>query len=780
MENSDYTYDLAILYADDHHDTRESFSEYLKLLFKKVYVVSNALEGIEQFKQNYNAYTNPIDLVITDVDMGNMSGLEMIKELRTYNADLHAVILSGIDMGQYILQINDISILNTYIKKPVNENTFEKYCYKITQNIAQGKFYKQEYHLTQQYRNALDNSSAISKTDLNGNITYVNDAFCEITGYTKDELLGKKHSIIKAPANKKEIFEDLWKTITAKMIWKYDSLANRKKDGSIYYVNTTIMPILNNDGNILEYISIRFDTTKLHESILAEKRAKETQAMFLANMSHEIRTPLNGILGFLDLLKDFDSLSKEIVIEYIEMIDTSSHSLLEIINSILDITKVQTGQIQIESIWFDLYDELKQIQQLYSAKAYEKKIDFNFIDTTSLLKNICVYSDKTKIRGVVSNLVNNAIKFTGQNGTIQLSTQLISKDNENVSIKILVEDNGIGIAKEKQSQIFQPFTQENQSTTRKYGGTGLGLTISYELLKYLGTTLELESTKGEGSCFYFTIDLKYSQEKKHCTHNHSGKNITKHYKGNILIAEDVIINQKLIKAVFDKQGLQTTIVSNGLEAVEEFQQNFHKYDIVILDINMPIMDGVTALYHLKKFQQSHHLHIPVIALTANVIKGDKKRFLDEGFDGYLEKPLQIDKINKMLDSYLDIAFYSVYEKKSKTDEIDSNQTQQLSIDFKICANSAGIPFEFYEELLRDLIVLYNNDFPLLVNSIHNGNKEMLKDKAHKFKGACLNLCIDPLQKLFKSLEESSLSVNEQQKIVTQIQNIFTKSDLKNY
>ena len=258
--------------------------------------------------------------------------------------------------------------MNIFLPKPIDIRVLVEKCSILDEKIDKLKEYKTQYNLTQQYKNAIENSAIVSKTDINGVITYVNDAFCAISGYSKEELIGKTHAILNHGTLSHEVFEDLWKTIKAKLIWKYESLPNKAKDGSTYYVNLTISPILDSYGNITEFISMGFDTSSLQESLIAARKAKETQSTFLANMSHEIRTPLNGIMGFIDLLKDFEQLPKNVLREYIEIISNSSANLLDIINGILDISKIETGNLEIEYMWFNLHDELKMLQELYGDR----------------------------------------------------------------------------------------------------------------------------------------------------------------------------------------------------------------------------------------------------------------------------------------------------------------------------------------------------------------------------------------------------------------------------
>jgi PAS domain S-box-containing protein len=346
-----------------------------------------------------------------------------------------------------------------------------------------------------QYQQMIDKSALVSKGNLDGIITYVNTQFCSVSGYKPEELLGKPHNIIRHPEMPTEIFRELWETIQAKKIFKA-IMKNRKKTGETYYVDTTIVPILNEHNDIIEYVSMRYDVTKLVEAVEEANKAKRIRDEFLANMSHEIRTPLNGIIGFVDILLHQNSDKK--IQHHLEIIHTSAQMLLRIVNDVLELSKLQSGKFTIESLPFDPIEEISTVASLFSFKAYEKSLSYAVYIDPNIPR--CLHGDGGRMKQILSNFLSNAIKFTPEKGVIKMKA--VYEKNQ---LKVLIQDNGIGISSEQQEKIFLAFEQADASITRKYGGTGLGLSISTELLSMMGGKLIFKSIENKGSTFGFEL-----------------------------------------------------------------------------------------------------------------------------------------------------------------------------------------------------------------------------------------------------------------------------------
>jgi len=368
-------------------------------------------------------------------------------------------------------------------------------------------------------------------------------------------------------------------------------------------------------------------------------KSASVKAEFLANMSHEIRTPLNGILGFVELLSETvtDKKSKE----YLKIVNDSSHHLVGIIDDILDFSKIESGKLNLDKHDFLVKKEFEVITHLFEAKASQKNISLHL----DISKNVplSLNSDPLRIKQVISNLVSNAIKFTHKEKNIYITISY--RDNY---LDISVKDEGVGIASEKLKHIFEAFNQEDNSTTREYGGTGLGLSISSELVSLLGGKLKVSSEIGKGSEFYFTIPVLIGTlvEK---TDTKIDKITFENKK--ILLVEDNKSNQILMSVILKQMNITFDIANNGEEAVDIFKIN--KYDLVLMDENMPKMNGLEASKIILDYEKTHTIeHTPIVALTANSLSEDKKRFLEAGMDEYLSKPIDRFELNRVLQNLL--------------------------------------------------------------------------------------------------------------------------------
>ncbi|MFA6138143.1 MAG: nitrate- and nitrite sensing domain-containing protein [Sulfurimonas sp.] len=384
---------------------------------------------------------------------------------------------------------------------------------------------------------------------------------------------------------------------------------------------------------------------KQNEELLeANQKAVQSvkaKAEFLANMSHEIRTPLNALLGFVDLLKDESRGRKSL--KYVEIISSSSKSLLKIIEDILDFSKIESGKLNIDKIDFNTKAEFEVITYLFSAKCSQNNINLSLVCDENMPQ--IINTDPLRVKQVISNLLSNAIKFSkeGKNIIVDISY----RDN---LLNVSVKDEGKGIASDKLSHIFESFSQEDSSTTREFGGTGLGLSISSELVKLLGGELKVKSEVGVGSEFYFSIPITIG--KKLLKTDERFKDITFADK-KVLLVEDNKANQMFMKIILKKLTLKFDIANDGLEALEAFKIN--KYDAILMDENMPNLNGIEATKQIRFLEKEQNLkHTPIIALTANALKGDREKFLEAGMDEYLTKPIDKKRLTEILENFLNI------------------------------------------------------------------------------------------------------------------------------
>jgi len=389
-------------------------------------------------------------------------------------------------------------------------------------------------------------------------------------------------------------------------------------------------------GKNIEHITEDLKTEK--NKALAATRSKSA---FLANMSHEIRTPLNAIMGFINILKSkpLDTESKH----FLNTIDKASQNLLDIINDILDFSKIESNKLSIETISFSTKEVFFSTAELFQAKCTEKNLSLHI----EIDQNIppVLKSDPLRIKQIISNLLSNAIKFTEASKNIYLQIGFLNDEN---LLFISVKDEGIGIEKSKQNEIFKAFSQADSFTTRKYGGTGLGLAICSKLVDMLGGNIELESELNKGSNFYLKIpvEIGLSEDLK-------VQSITEEqsFNGHILLVEDNPTNQLLMTTILKKQNLTYDVANDGIEAIEAIREKH--FDLILMDENMPNMNGIEATKRIRTYQQQTLQDpTPIIALTANAMKGDRQRFLEAGMDEYLTKPINMQNLFKILRTYL--------------------------------------------------------------------------------------------------------------------------------
>lgn len=489
-----------------------------------------------------------------------------------------------------------------------------------------------------------------------GQILSLNKAASEIFEYSMDELVGKDLAVI--AASQRNSGEELMLAQHLIARARKSAIVGREfeglsKTGRSFPMELSLTHVALGEKELFTAILRDITERKAAEAQLI--RAKEeaetlarTKSQFLANMSHEIRTPMNGIFGALQIVLK-SPLNPEQK-EFLDIMHDSADSLLKIIDDVLDFSKVDAGKLQLEAISFDLRETFKKSLNVILLKAQESKILFDIV--VDEMVPALVKGDPHRLGQILINLTSNALKFTSSGGKVSVLVGVESCDQSSIELHFIVKDNGIGIPTEKQKAIFEAFTQADTSSTRRFGGTGLGLAIVTNLVKLMNGKIWVHSRENEGSEFHFTVSLQIQAAVEKKIGLSDMGLLEKESLGsiNVLLVEDHPINQKVQRRFLENLGLEVTLAENGRQAVEySSEENF---DVILMDCQMPEMDGFEATQAIRTRENSSGKHVPIVAMTAHALVGDRERCLDAGMDAYISKPINEDELKDVLNRIL--------------------------------------------------------------------------------------------------------------------------------
>ncbi len=498
-------------------------------------------------------------------------------------------------------------------------------------------------------------------TDCRGIIEYANPAFARTTGYEEEELIGKNPRILKSGFTPRELYQEMWDALRSGREWRGE-LHNRRKNGELFWEMTTISPVKNDRGEITHYLGVKEDITarkqrenQIREAMMRAEAANKAKSEFLANMSHEIRTPMTAILGFAELLKnnnaDADPKLRESAAEAIER---NGKHLLAIINDILDISKIEAGKMTLERIPTDPASIVEEIVSLLNVRAVGKGVYLQRKYATRIPKNFLC--DPIRLRQILLNLAGNALKFT-ELGGVDITVSFISEPEP--MCRFEVHDTGIGMSADQIARLFVAFEQGDSSTTRRFGGTGLGLRISKRLADMLGGNITVTSEPGKGSTFVLTLPTgpvhsedMHQPETAYDSRTHQNLPTSAEQKNmlaglRVLLAEDGPDNQRLISFHLKRAGAIVQLANNGKEAVDILNRQSAEgvtFDVVLMDMQMPEMDGYSA----TKYLRNQGYHLPIIALTAHAMAGDREKCIASGCDDYATKPIDVPTLTALI------------------------------------------------------------------------------------------------------------------------------------
>lgn len=508
---------------------------------------------------------------------------------------------------------------------------------------------------------------------------HCNKSFLEHFGLCREDVIGKRDKdILGLPAKKADIYKK-WelKVITQGQTIIREEYIPPRADGATLVVEMIRTPLMLN-GIAIGVLCIGRDITKfktMEETVLAASRAK---SVFLANMSHEIRTPMNSIIGFSELALDC-KISADVK-NYLVNILKNSEWLLHTINDILDISKIESDKMELENVSFDLHELFATCRTITMHKAIEKGLQLHFYVEPSIGKRLV--GDPTRLRQVFVNLLSNAIKFT-DTGTVKVLSSVKKENEKTITIYFEVSDTGIGMTEEQVKRIFIPFMQAQSSTTRKYGGTGLGLPITKNIIELMGSSLSVKSIAGVGSTFSFELafDTVETSGEEILKRSDAFKDFEKPlFEGEILVCEDNAMNQQVICEHLARVGLKTVVAENGRIGVQMVQgrmENGEKqFDLIFMDIHMPEMDGLDAAAKILEFNSG----IPIVAMTANIMSDDVKIYKRSGMNECVGKPFTSQELWRCLLKYFTPLSWQT-AKENRTTQTENELRQKLMIDF---------------------------------------------------------------------------------------------------
>jgi PAS domain S-box-containing protein len=509
------------------------------------------------------------------------------------------------------------------------------------------------------YQSALDEHSTIAVADQFGHIEFVNDRYCEISGYSREELIGQSYKSVQLDMHDPSYVQTMRDTINAGNSWRGE-VCNRAKDGSLFWVDATVVPLPATQTKKPRFVSMLYDITerkRTETELLAAREqaeaANRAKSSFLANMSHEIRTPLNGVIGVVGALSRTDLTHTQR--EMVDLIQSSGETLELLLSDILDVSKIEAGKFTLQPEPFDLRKTIEATAQVMGIRAKEKGLGFHVKfgpDTEGLFEG-----DGVRVKQIVSNLASNAVKFT-QKGQIDISIAATDKADGSCDVMISVKDTGIGFDEQTKQRLFTRFVQADASITKNFGGTGLGLSICRTLTDMMGGQFLVTSEAGIGSLFSAIlplprVKLEAVQTGTNAAPSETGTGLLPHAANrSILLAEDHLVNQRVIAMILEPHGIALTIAQNGAEAVEMWQ-NAH-FDLVLMDMQMPIMDGLSATKRIREIERSDGLRrTPIAMVSANAMKEHITQSFWAGCDFHIAKPVTPETLLKGIDATLE-------------------------------------------------------------------------------------------------------------------------------